>query len=76
MRDNYKAVINLAGNDVEIIYKRMPFGEYEDQKNKLPEKCHSALNQGAEEIFCMVYASTYSKHPPVTYLNKNCQDFI
>jgi hypothetical protein len=48
----------------------------ENQKNKLPEKCHSALNQGAEEIFCMVYASTYSKHPPVTYLNKDWQHFI
>jgi hypothetical protein len=24
----------------------------------------------------MVYASTYSKHPPVTYLNKDWQHFI
>jgi len=36
----------------------------------------SAIDQNAEEIFSMVYAATYSKHPPKTYLNKQWQNFI
>lgn len=36
----------------------------------------SALKQNDEEIFCMVYAATYAKHPPKTYVNKEWQDFI
>lgn len=36
----------------------------------------SALDQNDEEILCMVYAATYAKHPPKTYINKKWQDFI
>ena len=36
----------------------------------------NALSQNDEEILCMVYAATYAKHPPKTYLRKEWQDFI
>jgi hypothetical protein len=49
-----------------------------DQIKKLKEMKLSvnALDQNSEEIFCMVYASTYIKHPPITYLKPEWQDFI
>ena len=46
----------------------------EQMKNNPSTK--SALDQNDEEILCMVYAATYAKHPPVTYLNKAWQDFV
>ena len=48
----------------------------EKQKENTPEKCHSALNQNAEELFCMAYASFYSKHSVNTYDNVNWKKFI
>ena len=48
----------------------------DSQKNKLPPKCHKALNQSPEEIFCMAYASTYAKHPPITFHNYDWISFI
>lgn len=47
-----------------------------DQIKSQPKQNQSALKQNDEEIFCMVYASTYVKHPPSTYLNPEWQDFI
>lgn len=44
------------------------------EKKKMPK--NSALDQIAEEIFCMAYAATYCKHPPVTYTNDKWQKFI
>lgn len=35
-----------------------------------------ALNQNAEEIFCMAYAAAYAKHPPVVYHVPQWIDFI
>lgn len=35
-----------------------------------------ALNQEAEELFCMAYAATYAKHPTVIYHCKEWTDFI
>lgn len=35
-----------------------------------------ALKQGPEELFCMAYASTYAKHPPVTYYKEPWIKFI
>lgn len=46
------------------------------QKQNLPKKCHSALDQNAEEIFCMVYANVYAKHPIGTYSNPEWMAFI
>lgn len=43
-------------------------------KKEMPKK--DALKQNDEEIFCMVYASVYSKHPPITYINEKLQKFI
>lgn len=34
------------------------------------------LKDSEEENFCMVYASTYSKHPPVTFQSKKGQQFV
>lgn len=48
----------------------------EDQKSKLPKKSRDALDQNDEEIFAMVYATAYSKHPVVTYYNKEWIEFI
>ena len=48
----------------------------EDQKKSQPQQNRSALDQNDEEIFCMVYAATYVKHPPTTYLNPEWQNFI
>ena len=35
-----------------------------------------ALNQEAEELFCMAYAATYAKHPSIIYHHKAWVDFI
>ena len=35
-----------------------------------------ALDQGAEELFCMAYAATYAKHPTVIYHCSEWVDFI
>lgn len=35
-----------------------------------------SLNQNTEEIFCMAYASTYSKHPSSVFYNKEWVNFI
>ncbi len=53
-----------------LIKKTMP----EQIKNNLKTK--SSLNQNDEEIFCMVYAATYAKYAPQTYINKEWQEFI
>lgn len=45
-------------------------------KSQLPKDCHAALDQNAEEIFCMAYATAYSKHPVITYNNKAWIAFI
>lgn len=47
---------------------------FEKHKKDLPKS--SALDQNSEEIFCMVYAATYAKHPPATYLHDYWQEFI
>lgn len=33
-------------------------------------------NENPEELFCMAYAATYSKHPPITYYKKDWINFI
>lgn len=48
----------------------------EKQKKNLPKESRDALNQDVEEIFCMAYASKYSKHPIITYTNKDWDSFI
>lgn len=47
-----------------------------DHQKKQHSRNQSALKQNDEEIFAMVYAATYAKHPPKTYLNEKWQDFI
>lgn len=39
-------------------------------------KTKSALKQNDEELFCMAYATTYTKHAPKTYFNTEWQEFI
>ena len=46
------------------------------KKAKKEMEKSDSLKQNDEEIFCMVYATTYSKHPPTTYSNENLQNFI
>lgn len=46
------------------------------QKQSLPKKCQSAISQNSEELFCMAYASFYSKHSVNTYENKIWRNFI
>ena len=36
----------------------------------------NALNQNDEEIFCMIYAATYSGHPPLIWYNPEWTKFI
>lgn len=47
-----------------------------EQLAKTSKECRSSLNQGAEEIFCMVYANVYSKHKIETYNHPKWVDFI
>ena len=47
-----------------------------EQIKSQPAQNRSALKQNDEEILCMVYAATYAKHPPVTYLNPAWQNFV
>lgn len=46
------------------------------KKAKKEMKKSDSLNQNDEEIFCMAYATAYTKHPPITYMNEKLQDFI
>jgi len=57
-------------------WKKLISNTIEDQKKKVPEKSKNALDQNDEEIFCMVYAANYVKHPPITYVNPKWQHFI
>lgn len=57
-------------------WKKIISDTMEEQKKKVPERSRNALDQNNEEIFCMAYAANYAKHPPVTYVNKQWQDFI
>ncbi|MEI8270665.1 MAG: hypothetical protein WCG45_04800 [bacterium] len=54
----------------QLVKQTMP-----DQIKKNP-KSQDSLKQNDEEIFCMVYAASYVKHPPSTYLNEKWQDFV
>ncbi len=47
-----------------------------DHKKNIPPKSRSALNQNAEELFCMSYAATYSKHPVETFNHPKWLEFI
>ena len=46
------------------------------QKEKIPTKAKSCLNQNEEEIFCMTYATVYSQHTITTYNNPEWVKFI
>lgn len=45
-----------------------------EQKDKIQDK--NSLDQNAEEVFCMAYATTYAKHPPKTYSHDEWTNFI
>ena len=55
----------------KLLKRTMP-----EQIKSQPAQNRSALKQNDEEILCMVYAATYAKHPPVTYLNPAWQNFV
>lgn len=57
-------------------WKKLFVAHKEKQKSGLPEECRAALDQNAEEIFCMVYSTAYSKHPVATYNNQEWTKFI
>ena len=44
--------------------------------HKKNSKSKSSLNQSPEEIFCMAYASSYSKHPSSVFYNTKWIKFI
>lgn len=46
------------------------------QKKDLPKKSKSSLDQNAEEIFCMVYATHYAQHTIDTYNKTEWIEFI
>lgn len=46
------------------------------QSKTLSKNAKESLNQNDEEIFAMSFATTYATHPPITYKNKEWQDFI
>jgi len=66
----------LMTSQLKKEWKKLVSSTIEDQKKNIPSRSVNALDQDHEEIFCMSYASTYMKHPPVTYLNSKWQDFI
>lgn len=47
---------------------------FKAEKKNMPK--HDALDQNAEEIFCMCYACFYSKHKLMTYHNEKWMAFI
>lgn len=55
-------------------WKKLLKDTIKDQKEQSNSK--SSLNQSPEEIFCMAYASTYSKHPSNSFYNKKWVEFI
>jgi hypothetical protein len=67
----YKLNKNLRKEWADIIKSTK-----KDQKKSLSKKCHSSLNQNSEELFCMAYASFYSRHVVSTYDNKSWKKFI
>ena len=46
------------------------------QINTADEESKGALDQSPEEIFCMCYATFYSKHKNMTYANPQWMEFI
>jgi hypothetical protein len=79
---NYSREFTTLHEIAHLIYEYIMTTELKKEWEKLFKKekinmtkC-SALDQNSEEIFCMVYAATYAKHPPKTYMNKNWQSFI
>ena len=79
---NYSREFTTLHEIAHLIYEYVMTTELKKEweklfkKEKINMKKCSALDQNAEEIFCMVYAATYAKHPPKTYMNKNWQNFI
>lgn len=67
----YKMTPELKKEWAKIVKKNK-----EEQKLKVPKKSRNSLDQNDEEIFAMVYATVYSKHPVVAYYNKEWIDFI
>lgn len=61
-------------NSIKNKWKNLLKETIKDQKNK--SKSRGSLNQSPEEIFCMAYASAYSKHPSNNFYNKKWIDFI
>jgi hypothetical protein len=57
----------------KIDWKKLISETKEEQKIKTKSK---SLNQSDEEIFCMAYASKYSKHPSVVFHNDRWLNFI
>lgn len=55
-------------------WKKLLKRTIKEQKQNSNSK--SSLNQSAEEIFCMAYASAYSKHPSSAFYNKSWITFI
>jgi|LakMenE18May11ns_1017448.scaffolds.fasta_scaffold9946943_7 hypothetical protein len=55
-------------------WKKLLKNTIKNQREKTNSK--DSLKQSQEEIFCMAYASTYCKHAPNTYVNKDWQNFI
>ncbi len=47
-----------------------------DLVKKTPMKDSARQGGNVEELFSMIFAASYAKHPPVTYYKKNLIDFI
>lgn len=48
----------------------------QEHKKDQKKEAKDSLDQNPEEIFCMTYAATYSKHPPTTYSHDAWSNFI
>lgn len=61
------------------VYKYVMTPKLKEEWNKIfknTKKDSDSLNQPAEEIFAMSYATVYCKHPPTTYAKPAWLDFI
>ncbi len=48
----------------------------QEQKDDQKKDTKDSLDQNPEEVFCMAYGATYSKHPPKTYSHDAWVNFI
>lgn len=76
---NYSREYTILHEVAHKVWERLVTPELKHQWNVLfknAEKKHKALEQSAEEIFCMTYANFYADHKLLTYYKPEWMQFI